>query len=172
MRDSIEFEWEGIPAVAVVHAAMTGSAQAMALVSGLADQRFLTVDYPHIPLAIWTDDEIRDVVAELAPKVIELLENTPVTEAPTPSVDGFAAALAELQAVVRADGGDLVVMRHEAEAVDLRLVVETAHCVECIMPRPFLEQVALNMFERAGAAVNEVHIDDPRESPDFVSPTA
>lgn len=171
MRDSVELEWEGIPAVAVVHEAMRGSAQAIAQVSGMADQPFLTVGYPHVPLAIWTAGEIAEVTRELAPKVIALL-----TGAPEPSVDampttrGFDAALTEIQGLARADGGDLVVTRHADGVVDLRLVVETAHCVECIMPRPFLERVALSVFERAGAAVTEVRIDDPRESPDFVSP--
>ena len=41
--------------------------------------------------------------------------------------------------------------RHDGHGVDgstvkLRLVVETASCVECVMPREILEQVALNIF--------------------------
>ena len=61
LRDSVELEWAGIPSVAIVHEAMAGSARAMARVSGMPDYAFVTVPYPHIPLAVWTDDEIDEV---------------------------------------------------------------------------------------------------------------
>jgi hypothetical protein len=69
----VELEWAGIPAVAIVHEAMEGSARAMARVSGMADYEFLTVPYPHIPLAVWTDDEIDEVARVLAPQVLARL---------------------------------------------------------------------------------------------------
>jgi hypothetical protein len=69
----VELEWAGIPSVAVVHQAMYGSAKAVARISGMADYPYLTVDYPHIPLAIWTDEEIAEVASDLAPKILELL---------------------------------------------------------------------------------------------------
>ena len=69
----MELEWAGVPSVAIVHEAMEGSARAMARVSGMPDYEFLTVPYPHIPLAVWTDDEIDDVARELAPKVLARL---------------------------------------------------------------------------------------------------
>lgn len=69
----MELEWAGIPAVAIVHEAMEGSARAMARVSGMADYEFLTVPYPHIPLAVWTDDEIDEVARALAPQVLARL---------------------------------------------------------------------------------------------------
>ncbi len=69
----MELEWAGIPSVAVVHHTMAGTARAMARVSGMPDYDYLTVDYPHVPLAIWTADEIAEVARELAPQVIELL---------------------------------------------------------------------------------------------------
>ena len=73
MRDAIELEWAGIPSVCIVHKEMTGSAQAIARISGHEDYEFLTVDYPHIPTAIWTKDEARDLAKELAPLVRRLL---------------------------------------------------------------------------------------------------
>jgi hypothetical protein len=69
----MELEWAGIPSVAVVHQSMEGTAKAIARVSGMPDYPFLTVDYPHVPLAIWTAEEIAEVGRELAPKVIERL---------------------------------------------------------------------------------------------------
>lgn len=73
MRDAVELEWVGIPSVAVVHHSMAGTAAAMARVSGMPAYRYLTVDYPHVPLAIWTADEIAEVARELAPRVADLL---------------------------------------------------------------------------------------------------
>ena len=54
--------------------------------------------------------------------------------------------------------------------IALRLLVENAHCVECVMPKQFLEQVALDLFRRNGVAADAVVVDDPREHPDFVMP--
>jgi hypothetical protein len=73
LRDSVELEWEKVPSVAIVHAAMEGSARAIARVSGMPDYGFVTVDYPHIPLAVWTPDEIDEIAREVAPKLIERL---------------------------------------------------------------------------------------------------
>jgi hypothetical protein len=52
---------------------MAGTARAIARVSGMPDYPFLTVDYPHVPLAIWTADEIAEVARELAPQVMQRL---------------------------------------------------------------------------------------------------
>ena len=73
MRDSVELEWDKVPSVAIVHASMEGTAKAMARVSGMPDYGFVTVGYPHIPLAVWTRDEINEIASELAPKLIERL---------------------------------------------------------------------------------------------------
>jgi len=82
----------------------------------------------------------------------------------------MAAALHEVRGLVSADGGDVALDAVDGTTVRLRLVLETAHCVECVMPRPFLEQVALGVFQRNGVDAATVAIDDPREHPDFVMP--
>jgi len=78
--------------------------------------------------------------------------------------------LDEVRGLVNPDGGEVELVRVDGDTVRLRLVLETAHCVECVMPRPFLEQVALDVFRRNGAAADSVVIDDPREHDDFVMP--
>jgi hypothetical protein len=88
-----------------------------------------------------------------------------VTDDPT-----VAAALDEVRGLVSADGGDVQLDAIDGSTVRLRLVLETAHCVECVMPRPFLEQVSLGVFQRNGVPTDAVAIDDPREHPDFVMP--
>jgi hypothetical protein len=81
-----------------------------------------------------------------------------------------AVALEELRGLVTPDGGDVTLEGADGTTVRLQLVLETAHCVECVMPKPFLEQVALDVFRRNGAEADTVAIDDPREHPDFVAP--
>ena len=56
--------------MAIIHNSMHGTAEAMAAVSGMPDYPFITVDYPHVPLVVWTDEEIREVAREVAPKVM------------------------------------------------------------------------------------------------------
>jgi hypothetical protein len=73
LRDAVELEWAGVPSVAVIHESMAGTARAMAGVSGMPDYEFVTVGYPHVPLAIWTAEEIREVARELAPLVVARL---------------------------------------------------------------------------------------------------
>jgi hypothetical protein len=73
LRDAVELEWSGIPTVAVVHQAMHGSARAIAGISGMPEYPFLIVDYPHVPLAVWSDEEIDEVARDLAPRIIGLL---------------------------------------------------------------------------------------------------
>jgi hypothetical protein len=77
LRDAVELEWAGVPSVAIVHVEMTGSAQAIARISGHPDYAFVTVGYPHIPLAQWDDEEIRSVAKFVAPQVRDLLTRQP-----------------------------------------------------------------------------------------------
>ncbi len=79
-------------------------------------------------------------------------------------------ALDEIRGLVQADGGDMLLTAVDSDTIALQLVVEGASCVECVMPREFLEQVALDVFRRGGVAVDAVTVDDPREHPDFVMP--
>ena len=73
MRDAVELEWAGIASVCVVHAEMNGSARAIARISGHEDYEFLSVDYPHIPIAIWTPDEVQHIADTLTPQIRDLL---------------------------------------------------------------------------------------------------
>ena len=76
MRDAVELEWAGVPSVAIIHYEMTGSAKAIARISGHPDYPMITVDYPYIPTATWSDDEIEILAKHLAPQVRELLLGT------------------------------------------------------------------------------------------------
>ena len=84
--------------------------------------------------------------------------------------DALTPALDEIRSLVQADGGDMLLTSVVDGTVNLQLVVEGASCVECVMPREFLEQIALDMLRGQAPEVGAVSIDDPREHPDFVTP--
>lgn len=69
----MELEWEGIPSVCIVHRELRESAGAIARISGHPDYEMITVDYPYIPTATWSDDEIATLARELAPQVAWML---------------------------------------------------------------------------------------------------
>ncbi len=73
------------------------------------------------------------------------------------------AALAAVRELVAADGGDIAVSATGDDHVALRLVLDTAECAECVMPRAFLETVALDMMKADLPGLARVEIDDPRE---------
>ncbi len=56
-----------------MHYEMTGSAKAIARISGHEDYDFVTVGYPHIPTAVWTADEAKQIARDVAPLVRKLL---------------------------------------------------------------------------------------------------
>ena len=73
MRDAVELEWEGVPSVPIIHKAVQGSAESMAKLSGVPDYPFVIADYPFIPTAIWSDEEIDRLADDLTPAVRALL---------------------------------------------------------------------------------------------------
>ena len=77
--------------------------------------------------------------------------------------DAAEAALAPVRSLVAADGGEITISETSADSVRLTLVLETAECAECVMPRQFLETVALDMMRPALPGLASVRIDDPRE---------
>ena len=52
---------------------MHGTAEAMAAVSGMPEYPFITVDYPFVPLGVWTPDEIREMARLVTKAVISRL---------------------------------------------------------------------------------------------------
>jgi hypothetical protein len=79
MRDAIEMEWAGIPAVAIIHEALAGSAEAMRKMSKMPEYPLVQVSYPASPTAIWDDEMLASVLDDIVPQVIARLV---VTAAP------------------------------------------------------------------------------------------
>ena len=73
MRDAVELEWEGIPSLPIIHTSVKGSAESMAKLSGTPDYPFLIVDYPYIPTAMWSDEEIEELAGQITGSVVGML---------------------------------------------------------------------------------------------------
>lgn len=65
--------------------------------------------------------------------------------------------LSPVRDLLQLDGGDVELVSEEAGAVRLRLLLASAACAECVLPKPMLEDVAAKLL---GVSVV---IDDPRE---------
>lgn len=78
--------------------------------------------------------------------------------------DEVDAALEPMRTIIRADGGDIRLVGVDGGRVDLELILTDAHCRECVMPRAYLEPMALDMLRDEVPAVETVAIADPRES--------
>jgi hypothetical protein len=73
MRDALDLEAVGIPAVCIVHTALVPAVRAMARLVGCPDYPFVTIDYPHNPTGVWTKEEAVALAHEIAPAVRQRL---------------------------------------------------------------------------------------------------
>ena len=65
MRDALDLEAAGIPAVCLVHAALVPAVQALCRLVGAADYPFVVVDYPYNPTGVWSEDECNEMAAQV-----------------------------------------------------------------------------------------------------------
>ena len=77
--------------------------------------------------------------------------------------EAVTAGLAPVRAVLQSDGGDIALVGVDGDTARLRLVLDTAGCAECVLPRPMLETIALQMMQPLVPGLSAVAIDDPRE---------
>jgi hypothetical protein len=61
MRDALDLEMLGIPAVCIVHTALLPAVQALATLVGARDYPMVLVEYPYNPTAMWEKDEATDL---------------------------------------------------------------------------------------------------------------
>ncbi len=71
MRDAIEMQWAGIPAVAIAHEELKGAVDAMKQISRAPSTPYILVPRPW-QLVMWTREETDALVEQILPQVIEL----------------------------------------------------------------------------------------------------
>jgi Fe-S cluster biogenesis protein NfuA len=79
------------------------------------------------------------------------------------------SALDELSELVRPDGAELEITGIDAATgtVRARLLIDSADCADCILPRHLLEEIVTGRLRRSVPGVQTVSIDDPREGVGF-----
>ena len=90
------------------------------------------------------------------------------------SLDDPQTIVEAVELLVRPDGGafELVGVDPAAGTVSLRLVLDGVECIECVMPRDFLEELSLSLLKEQVPDVQRVEIEDPREDPSFAATAA
>ena len=146
---------------------------------GVPDARILVVDHPlgatqQSTILDWADSAVDDVVklftatdhTDTSAFTADEAPTDALTKASVPLDPDLEPTIRQLQELIRADGGDLLVtsIDRAAGTIELSLVVEGAECIECVMPREFLEQIALTQLAEVAPDIMAVTINDPRES--------
>lgn len=79
-------------------------------------------------------------------------------------VDGVAEAVEEMAQVLRADGGDLLLVDADPklDRVEVRVVLEGVSCLDCVMPTAALHDVISASIARRSRGEFELVLVDPR----------
>jgi Fe-S cluster biogenesis protein NfuA len=79
-------------------------------------------------------------------------------------VSGVSAAVEEMAQVLRADGGDLVLVEANpaTDRIEVRLELEDVSCLDCVMPTGALHDVISASIARRSPGEFELVLVDPR----------
>lgn len=79
---------------------------------------------------------------------------------------GLAAGLAAVDGLLGPDGASVTVDAWDAATgcLSVRLVLESAECAECVVPRPILDSVLLETLRRHAPNVRTITVADPRDA--------
>jgi hypothetical protein len=72
------------------------------------------------------------------------------------------AAVEDLRPSLQANGGDLIFEGYEDGIVNCRLVLTEKACLDCILPKDFLEQVVTQTARERDPGVIATRLVDPR----------
>jgi hypothetical protein len=81
---------------------------------------------------------------------------------------GAQAAIAELNEIVRLDGGELRVTQASSTAIHLELDLSRSSCPECVVPKDLLVDILTANLAKADPDIRDIELHDPRERTDHV----
>ncbi len=78
---------------------------------------------------------------------------------------GLDAGLVAVDGFLGPDGATVTVEAWDAATgqLSLRLVLESADCAECVVPRPMLDSLLLETLRRYAPAIRGLALADPRD---------
>ena len=68
-----------------------------------------------------------------------------------------------LTTLVEQDGGSIELVHFTNDSMEFNLLLDSAECAECIMPKQFLEEVFLAQAQTIYDNLRSVLINDPRK---------
>ena len=68
-----------------------------------------------------------------------------------------------LSELVAQDGGAIELVQFTNNSIEFDLLLDSAECAECVMPKQFLEQVFLDQAQKIYGNLRSVLINDPRK---------
>ena len=68
-----------------------------------------------------------------------------------------------LTTLVEQDGGSIELVQFTNDSMELNLLLDSAECAECVMPKQFLEEVFLAQAQTIYGNLRSVLINDPRK---------
>jgi hypothetical protein len=83
---------------------------------------------------------------------------------------GAQAAIAELNDIVRLDGGELRVTEATASAIHLELDLSQSSCPECVVPKELMLDILTANLAKVDPDIRHVELHDPREWADQTTP--
>lgn len=75
-------------------------------------------------------------------------------------------ALAPFRETLQADGADVEVKDYDGGVLRLRLNIDSASCIDCVLPKAMLEEAILHGLRKHLPDVKHVEVDDPRTDAD------
>jgi len=168
VHDAIELERAGVPTVVVTTTTFERVVDTLAANSGLPSIRKLVLDHP---IGGTDDRTLEHRAREAIDQLVQVFTGAPPpSDAATPTArlnDAGTGRLdiEPLRALLAADGGDLVVDRVDetGQTVWLRLILPTAACRACVMPKDVLASIAFDRLARVNPGLRSVIVLDPRD---------
>ena len=68
-----------------------------------------------------------------------------------------------LTTLVEQDGGSIELVHFTNDSMEFNLLLDSAECAECVMPKQFLEEVFLAQAQTIYGNLRSVLINDPRK---------
>ena len=68
-----------------------------------------------------------------------------------------------LTTLVEQDGGSIELVQFTNDSIEFNLLLDSAECAECVMPKQFLEEVFLAQAQTIYGNLRSVLINDPRK---------
>jgi hypothetical protein len=73
------------------------------------------------------------------------------------------AAIAELNEIVRLDGGELRITEASSNTIRLELDLSQSSCPECVVPKDLMVDILMANLAKADPDIRHVELHDPRE---------